>query len=116
MDIKRVIFCLPKDVHIDNFGMMINWAYQNPNADTVLMLSIQEIEQYTELGLWGKISEITGNYLFGYGEDDWLIDLDIILKVRDNIKNLSYDDFNILKIIKILDYAICYKQTVVFYL
>ena len=116
METKKIIFCLPNQVNIFDFSLMIDWAYDNQTAETVLVLSYDDAISYSELGLWEKISEVTDNWLFGPDEDDWIIDTNILKKVRDNISLFEPRDFVVQKIMNILDYAIVNNRSVVFYL
>ncbi len=111
------IFCLTKDVEIDEFSEMINWAYDNKNSDTVLILNEHEIQFYQDIGVWEIISEETGNYLFGLYEDDWIFDFNVMKNIITSINESRIQlDKNLNKIIFILNYAIENKRSVVFYL
>lgn len=111
------IFCLTKDVEIDEFYEMINWAYDNKNSDTVLILNEYEVQFYQDIGVWEIISKETGNYLFGLYEDDWIFDFNIMQNMIIAINKSGIQlDGNLNKIIFILNYAIENKKSVVFYL
>lgn len=111
------IFCLEKGIEIDDFSQMINWAYDNPNSKTVLILNETDVEYYQKQGLWEKISQQTDNWLFGLHEDDWIFDFDVMQNIINSIKksDIVIDD-NINKILFILTYAIENQKSVVFYL
>lgn len=111
------IFCLPKDIRIDDFYEMINWAYENENKETVLILNENDVQYYQDKGLWKIISNETGNWLFGLYEEDWIFDFDIMQNIINSIMRSNFlIDGNISKILFILDYAITNKKSVVFYL
>lgn len=112
-----VIFCLESHLQIDDHSKMIDWAYQNPNQKTVLIIDETQVYDYQQQGLWDIIAKETDNGLFGLYEDDWIFDFDIMLAIIQNLQNSAFKDNKIvLKIIEILTYAITYKKSVVFYL
>lgn len=111
------IFCLSKDIEINDFSEMIDWAYENNNKETVLVLDKNDVQYYKDKGLWKIISNETDNWLFGLHEDDWIFDFDIMQNIIDSIyKNNFVLDKNVCKIIFILDYAIKNKKSVILYL
>lgn len=111
------IFCLKKDIEIDELSEMINWAYDNKNSETVLILDETDVEHYQKQGLWKIISQETDNWLFGLHEDDWIFDFDVMQNIIHSVKqsDITIDD-KVDKILFILDYAIQHKKSVVFYL
>lgn len=112
-----VIFCLESHLHIDEYSKMIDWAYQNPNGKTVLIINEVQVYEYQQQGLWDIIAKETDNGLFGLYEDDWIFDFDIMSAIIQGLKNSDFkDDKIVLKIIEILTYAITYQKSVVFYL
>lgn len=119
MDDRKLcpIFCLKKEIDIDNFSKMIDWAYKNKNEETVLILTENDVRYYQNKWLWEIISNETGNCLFGLYEDDWIFDLDVMKNIVKSIieKYLFFDD-NINKILFILNYAIINQKSVIFYL
>lgn len=111
------IFCLSKDIEINDFSEMIDWAYENNNKEIVLILDENDVQYYQDKGLWKIISNETDNWLFGLHEDDWIFDFDIMQNIIDSIyKNNFVLDKNVCKIIFILDYAIKNKKSVILYL
>lgn len=96
---------------------MIDWAYQNPNGKTVLIINEVQVYKYQQQGLWDIIAKETDNGLFGLYEDDWIFDFDIMSAIIQGLQNSDFkDDKIVLKIIEILTYAITYQKSVVFYL
>lgn len=55
------IFCLSKDIEINDFSEMIDWAYENNNKETVLVLDKNDVQYYKDKGLWKIISNETDN-------------------------------------------------------
>lgn len=112
------IFCLDKSVHLDDdYSQMIDWAYQHPNSDTVLILSEQTVADYAQKGLWHLIAQETDYQLLGSWEDDWVFDVDVMTAVIQALEHSEFQqDDIVLKIIQILRYAISHQQSVVFYL
>lgn len=74
-------FLLRKNVHIDDFSEMIDWAYENKNNETVLILTSEYVISYQNKGLWEIISSKTDNWLFGLYEDDWIFDFDVMKSI-----------------------------------
>lgn len=112
------IFCLDKSVHLDDeYSHMIDWAYQHPNNDTVLILSEQTVADYAQKGLWHLITQETDYQLLGAWEDDWIFDFDVMTAIIQALEHSEFQqDEIVLKIIQILRYAISYQRSVVFYL
>lgn len=108
-------FLFKKEIDVDDFSKMIDWAYKNKK--TVLILTENDVGYYQNKGLWEIISNETGNCLFGLYEDDWIFDLDVIKNIVKSIieKYLFFYD-NINKILFILNYAIRNQKSVIFYL
>lgn len=104
-------FCLPIDVAIDDYVETIDWGNDNPQANTVLPLTLKDVEYYQEINLWHIISEQTDNYLLGPSEDDSIHDIETIEKVYDAFLNMDIPkDKNIEKMIDILKYAIDHNR------
>ncbi|WFF39397.1 DMP12 family DNA mimic protein [Moraxella nasibovis] len=111
------VFCLLKDVQIDDYCEMIDWAYKNKDEKTVLILDENDVWLYQTKGLWEVIANETGNHLFGLYEDDWIFDFNVMQNIINSISrsDLLVDE-NIGKILFILNYAITNKKSVVFHL
>lgn len=100
-------FCLPIDINIDDYGEILDWGYENPQANTVLPLTNAELDYYQEIGLWYMIAEQTGYYLLGPGENDSIHDMEIIEKVYNAfLQSDMPKDENINKMVEILHYAV----------
>ena len=97
------IFCLNKDIEIDELSEMINWAYDNKNSKTVLILDETHVAYYQKQGLWQIIAQETDDWLFGLYEDDWIFDFKIMQNIIHSIKqsDIAIDD-NIDKILFLL--------------
>lgn len=117
-DRQCAIFCLDESVYLnDDYLQMIDWVYQHPNSDTVLMLSEQTVADYAQKGLWYLIAQETDYWLLGSWEDDWIFDFDVMTAIIQALEHSEFQqDEIVLKIIQILRYAISYQRSVVFYL
>lgn len=114
---KCPIFCLDDKTDIDDFSKMIDWAFENKDVQTVLMLDESEVLYYQNKGLWQIIAEQTGSFLFGLHEDDWILDSEVIKNIAIAIKQSNLDKDRVVdKLLFILDYAITHNKSVVFYL
>lgn len=111
------VFCLERNIEINDLPKMIDWAYANAGSQTVVILNEEEVRYYQSTGLWGIISEEIDNWLFGLHEDDWIFDFDIMQNIINaiNSKYIKIDQ-TVSKILFILDYAIANQKSVVFYL
>lgn len=102
-----LIFCLKDNVSISEYTEMIDWAYKNIQSETVVEITENQIIEYQNRGLWGLVSEITDNWLFGPSEGDWLIDKESILAVKEKLQNSDFSTEPLVKnIIHVLEYAI----------
>lgn len=100
-------FCLPTDIDINDYVETIDWGNSNPQAHTVLPLTLNDVEYYQEINLWYIISEQTDNYLLGPSEDDSIHDIETIQKVYDAFVYMDIPkDKNVEKMMYILKYAI----------
>lgn len=106
-----MIFCLENNLQIDDYSKMIDWAYQNPNGKTVLIINEIQVYEYQQQGLWDIIAQETDNGLFGLCEDDWIFDFGVMSATIQGLKNSDFkDDKIVLKIIEILTYTITYQK------
>ncbi|MBE0407787.1 DNA mimic protein [Psychrobacter sp. FME5] len=44
-------FCLPNDINIDDYVETIDWGNNNLQANTVLPLTVKNVEYYQEINL-----------------------------------------------------------------
>ncbi|EMT1191014.1 DMP12 family DNA mimic protein [Neisseria gonorrhoeae] len=111
-----LIFCLKDNVSISEYTEMVDWAYENIQSETVVEITENQIIEYQNRGLWGLVSEITDNWLFGPSEGDWLIDKESILAVKEKLQNSDFSTEPLVKnIIYVLEYAIKNEKTVIFH-
>ena len=111
-----LIFCVDTPPPDDEYEPIKNWAYSHLDAETVIPLTSEEVQNYQTMGLWEVVSEATDNWLFGYGEGEWFVDIHDIRAIKESFEKSKFKELDIVKnILFILSYAITYNKTVAFH-